>query len=184
MPNIDREKRLENCKKWREKNKEKIKEDYKNNKNGIKTRKELRRKENRLFYFKEKLKLKCSKCGENHIACLEFHHLDPSKKESNISSLIKFSYQRIQKEMKKCIVLCSNCHRKEHWDDNKIEKIKNDIIKLKEKDKSFFYQRIKKCRKCGKTEKEVKMMERRLFCLDCYRLYQKEKMKERRKTPV
>lgn len=64
-----------------------------------------------------KSKLKCSKCPENHISCLDFHHKDPKNKEVSIADAIKFcwSIKRILKEIEKCDVLCSNCHRKEHF---------------------------------------------------------------------
>ena len=61
--------------------------------------------------------MKCVKCGENHPACLEFHHNDPNKKEYNVSKIVNSTYsiKTILKEIKKCTVLCSNCHRKEHF---------------------------------------------------------------------
>lgn len=58
--------------------------------------------------------LKCEQCGENHPQCLEFHHVDPSQKDFMISK-IRFSSQKLKKELEKCIVLCSNCHRKLHY---------------------------------------------------------------------
>lgn len=59
---------------------------------------------------------KCVKCGYcRNYAALEFHHLDPSKKEINISGDgIKGSWKRLTEELKKCILVCSNCHREEH----------------------------------------------------------------------
>jgi len=62
--------------------------------------------------------LKCSNCPESHISCLEFHHIDPSQKEGLITKL-RFSKEKLQKELEKCIVLCSNCHRKLHYQQNK-----------------------------------------------------------------
>ena len=61
--------------------------------------------------------LKCSRCDESHIATLCFHHIDPSTKEMNVSETIgyRWSIKRIQKEIDKCIVLCANCHAKEHY---------------------------------------------------------------------
>lgn len=62
---------------------------------------------------------KCVRCGycRNH-AALEFHHLDPSKKEINIAGNgIKGSWKRLTQELKKCILLCANCHREEHNQD-------------------------------------------------------------------
>ena len=63
-----------------------------------------------------KSKLKCSKCDESHISCLEFHHLDPSKKEGLISKM-RSSRKKLKIELEKCIVLCSNCHRKLHYEE-------------------------------------------------------------------
>jgi transposase-like protein len=61
---------------------------------------------------------KCSRCGEAHIATLSFHHLDPSQKQNEISSLLTRSdWSAIEVEIKKCILLCENCHRKEHFDE-------------------------------------------------------------------
>ena len=53
----------------------------------------------------------CIVCGEKDIACLDFHHL--KDKEFNISNEIRnLSIENLKKEINKCIVLCSNCHRK------------------------------------------------------------------------
>ena len=55
----------------------------------------------------------CLHCGENHPAVLELHHLDPLVKEFNPSDA--GGRRRFYEEVEKCIVLCSNCHRKVHW---------------------------------------------------------------------
>ena len=174
----DREKRLENCKRWREKNKEKTRIEYQQDKNGIKTRKELRNKKNILFYFEKKLQLKCSRCEENHISCLEFHHLDRSLKEYTVSNIIKSSLKKALEEMKKCIVLCSNCHRKEHWNDDKIEKLKKDIKILEIRAEEKKDEKV--CRICGRTEDEIEFIKNRRWCKDCYKISQKNKMREKR----
>lgn len=63
-------------------------------------------------------KVKCARCPETHIACLEFHHRDPRKKEFLLSvAVAKHSLLRIQAEVAKCEVICSNCHRKHHYDE-------------------------------------------------------------------
>jgi len=63
-----------------------------------------------------KLKIKCSQCGEDHPAILDFHHLNPKDKDFELAKAIAggYSKSRILKEIAKCIVLCSNCHRKLH----------------------------------------------------------------------
>lgn len=55
----------------------------------------------------------CFNCREVDPACLDLHHLDPTIKEDHPSSL-RFSFQSFVKEAEKCVVLCSNCHRKLH----------------------------------------------------------------------
>lgn len=65
--------------------------------------------------FVNKLKeVGCSMCEEKDICCLDFHHLDPSEKETNIARAINCGWtpERLQKEIDKCILVCSNCHRK------------------------------------------------------------------------
>lgn len=60
--------------------------------------------------------LQCTRCGEDHPATLDFHHKDATKKEGNIPHLVRgWGRERILKEIAKCIVVCSNCHRKIHY---------------------------------------------------------------------
>ncbi len=56
----------------------------------------------------------CACCPENEPVCLELHHLDPTDKEAQPSDLIEVSWERFMEEAKKCVVLCSNCHKKLH----------------------------------------------------------------------
>ena len=71
----------------------------------------------RLREYIASLNLKCERCGENHPGVLDFHHTDPTVKESSVSVLIGqgCSFAKVEREIQKCIVLCSNCHRKVHW---------------------------------------------------------------------
>ncbi len=67
----------------------------------------------------QKLKSQCScaKCGDSRGYVLDFHHLDPTQKENNIARMVSNRYEldRVYDEIKKCIVLCSNCHREFHY---------------------------------------------------------------------
>lgn len=54
----------------------------------------------------------CEHCGESDPVCLDLHHLDPSVKDLNPSETN--SKKAFYEEAAKCIVLCANCHRKEH----------------------------------------------------------------------
>jgi hypothetical protein len=72
--------------------------------------------------------LKCQVCGESHIACLDFHHRNPKEKDANVSRIIRgeWSRARVLKEIEKCDILCSNCHRKLHFEDRSRGKNKTD----------------------------------------------------------
>lgn len=69
------------------------------------------------FVLELKSGKECVRCGEDHIACLDFHHKDENKKEFGIADAVtdKVSKKRILKEIQKCEILCANCHRKEHY---------------------------------------------------------------------
>ena len=104
-PKVRKEKHAEYSRKYYEKNKEKVIAAN----NVVKAR----GKEKWELY---KGSLKCARCDESHIACMDFHHLDPAEKEYEVSKLVgNGMYTKAYKEIKKCIVLCANCHRKEHY---------------------------------------------------------------------
>jgi hypothetical protein len=58
----------------------------------------------------------CSVCGYDRcIEALEFHHLDPEKKDFGISNKgYTRSWEKIKKELDQCEILCANCHREVH----------------------------------------------------------------------
>lgn len=57
----------------------------------------------------------CEKCGYNRCnSALEFHHLDPNKKDFGIGTYSVLSWDKIKEELDKCILLCANCHRELH----------------------------------------------------------------------
>ena len=59
---------------------------------------------------------KCCICGYNKTnSALEFHHIDPSKKEYAIArGGIKKKKKKDLREVQKCILVCANCHREIH----------------------------------------------------------------------
>ena len=60
------------------------------------------------------LKTPCIFCGESDPVCIDWHHIDSSQKSFAISFIKTKSKERTLAEMKKCICVCSNCHRKLH----------------------------------------------------------------------
>jgi hypothetical protein len=85
-------------------------------------------------YYKELKDLKnkvlalnpCIVCKEKRIGCLDFHHLDPSIKESNVTRC--HSSKKLMKELTKCVVLCANCHRLYHMGEVQLPSIINLIF--------------------------------------------------------
>lgn len=60
---------------------------------------------------------KCEKCGwsGNHLG-FDFHHIDPNEKEFEMNTLFqkRKSWNNIKKELDKCQLLCTSCHRLNH----------------------------------------------------------------------
>lgn len=57
----------------------------------------------------------CSICGYSRCkSALEWHHKDPKEKELNPARVFSRSWDKIMKELDKCVLLCSNCHREVH----------------------------------------------------------------------
>lgn len=61
---------------------------------------------------------KCIDCNNKFSACVyDFHHLDSNEKESTIARIMGRSWDNIVPELNKCVLLCSNCHRIRHHND-------------------------------------------------------------------
>jgi transcription elongation factor Elf1 len=105
-------------KKWYENPENKVKHKACAKKHSIKNR-----ERNRQFLRDYKSKIGCSQCDESHVACLDFHHLDPEQKEFNLASMTScgFALERVKAEIEKCVVLCKNCHAKLHWEEKKLQ---------------------------------------------------------------
>jgi len=94
------------------------KQHYEENGISLKEKKKLYIQQRREWFNEFKKTLKCIKCGENHIACLDFHHRDPKQKEFSIAGAVSHSNkEKVIKELEKCDVLCANCHRKHHYEE-------------------------------------------------------------------
>ena len=92
------------------------KEYYHNNKEHhlkvIKKNKIKYRKNRKEFIQNVKQINGCALCEEKELCCLDFHHL--YNKDFLLSTVNITSIEKIKKELKKCVCLCSNCHRKVH----------------------------------------------------------------------
>ena len=59
---------------------------------------------------------KCSICGYDKCSdAIDFHHRNPLEKDETLKNLWAQKWETIENEIKKCVLLCSNCHREHHW---------------------------------------------------------------------
>lgn len=60
----------------------------------------------------------CAGCGlkTDMVQVYDFHHLEPKDKDECISRMIAkfYTLEEMRPELDKCIVLCANCHREHH----------------------------------------------------------------------
>ena len=143
----------EKIKAWQSENKEKVRL-YK-----LKNKKET--KDKARFLIKSLKEHHCCPCGESRWYCLDFRHKDPSKKKNTVCNLIRSSYSinAIKKEIEKCEIICSNCHRLKH-----IKGVKTNGEKCK------FVDAIKSkscCVDCGINKQQ---------CLDFHHIDEKTKV--------
>lgn len=79
----------------------------------------------RVISWRKRTKLKmissmggrCQACGYKAcVEALEFHHIDPSQKEIAFGKMRAnpVGIAKVFEELKKCILLCANCHREVH----------------------------------------------------------------------
>ena len=76
---------------------------------------------------------KCCRCGyDKCIAALDFHHRDPNEKEFTMGEKVA-DLDALVEEIKKCDLLCVNCHREEHYNNYNVNegnyKIEGDTKK-------------------------------------------------------
>jgi hypothetical protein len=88
---------------------------------------------------------KCIYCGEDNIFKLSFHHVNSNEKDNNVNRIRQLRWSVIENEIKKCFVICHNCHMKFHYNESQGKKSNNKKIYLE-------YKGINGCEKCGYNE--------------------------------
>jgi len=103
----------------------------------------------------------CAYCGIDDPTVFEFHHTDPTKKNNRVSVLVSnASIKKLEEELRLCICLCANCHRKLHHD------LKQAAKKHKDKDIRGTkhaasvawvneHKKLSKCKICGEGRAEL-----------------------------
>ena len=73
-------------------------------------------------YYEYKKNLSCISCGFTHHVALDFHHVEKKPSNVTVTNLVRdgHSWERIIKEIAKCVVLCANCHRVHHFEERQL----------------------------------------------------------------
>lgn len=137
---------------------------------------------------------KCNHCGKNDIWVIDFHHPEEDK-EYCINRIKDYRWSLIEKEAKKCILLCANCHTEFHCNaDGRQNNIKKDILNklgfsgcnncgyignnlasldfhhIKEEDKIFnIYEALNRQRKVSVEELFEEIKKCKILCRNCHR---------------
>lgn len=99
----------------------------------------------------------CGVCKYNrYTGALEFHHLDSNEKERGLATMIvnPTSWSKIVIELRKCVCLCSCCHKEIHGG---VITLPNDVPKFNEnfvEYKTVFKKEMDICPICG-NEKSI-----------------------------
>lgn len=131
-----------------------------------------RRKNNLIKVFGSK----CCICGfDDFQEALEFHHVDESTKEFGITqSSTTRALDKQLEEMKKCILVCSNCHRgihqgyyqiPENWKELYQEEVAQQLLKERDEVRTH---KIYYCPSCG-----TQVTEKGNYCVPCSKLKQR-----------
>lgn len=97
---------------------------------------------------------KCCICGYDKCnSALEFHHKKAEEKNFTISSNTNVSFENAKEEIKKCILVCANCHREIHSFNLDVSNyVCYDEQKAKEKEQELYdikHRKICYCKDCG-----------------------------------
>jgi len=106
---------------------------YEKNKAEIITKSGKRRRSQAAEFAEFKATKSCIKCGESHPATLDFHHVERHPDNKKVHKLVRDGHwwKRIEEEIAKCVVLCSNCHRIHHHEER--QEIKQKTLAKKKK---------------------------------------------------
>lgn len=119
------------------------------------TRQELNRRARHREWLNEyKESRGCRQCGVTDAAVLDFHHTDPQTKRMAINEMVTYGHGRdqLRAEIRKCEILCTNCHRKSHFE------VPDPTVTEDTADRRRWIYEYKEtsggCRRCGETAPE------------------------------
>lgn len=130
----------------------------------------------------------CNLCGYNKLpGALEFHHIYAEEKSYSISKEgTCHDLEKDLEEVKKCILVCANCHREIHGGLYTPEELLDKQVfdesvanSLKEEKEQRYTKTYTYCSNCGK---QLPYGSKSLLCLDCFKKTRQSSNKPERET--
>jgi len=91
------------------------------------------RESNQRYHTKRQIisehKKLCAICGDTREHVLVFHHKNPKEKKFSIAGHNRSTMNLIA-EIKKCMVLCNNCHNEFHYFSKNSEEIPKELLEM------------------------------------------------------
>ena len=101
---------------------------YQANKEAIQARIARNKRLARDKWIEFKAQQLCHHCGASHPAIIDFHHIVRDGTQESVNRMAADNrWAAIYKEVKKCIPLCSKCHRILHWNESRGRMITKDM---------------------------------------------------------
>lgn len=127
-----------------------------NNKETVRAGENNKKIRNRNYIYNSKLNKACIDCGITYDPCiLQYDHINNNKVNKISNMITNSSIERIQKEINKCELVCTNCHRNRTHSRTELNKI---VKKSKTPIRDKFYLIIN----------EIKELNP---CMDCHKYY-------------
>lgn len=115
---------------------------------------------------------KCCLCGyDKAISALEFHHIYPETKRYGIASGNCHNLEEDLLEVKKCVLVCANCHREIHNGRYTNEELEHKRIFIDSVADELRQEKKYYCQVCGK---ELSQENKTKLCRECYKKSQRE----------
>jgi len=134
---------------------------------------------------------KCGICGYDKCPeALDFHHVNSDEKQFDISCGNGCSWERLKKEIDKCILVCCRCHREIHYDyypDAFLKEIRDNQIQINGTHPIFIETKNKFEENINKNKKQIvemkcecgnifiqKYRKQKYCCLECSTKYRRK----------
>jgi hypothetical protein len=95
----------------------------------------------------------CTRCDVSDPRCLDFHHRTEDEKEMAVNKMVPYGYSKadIRAEIETCVLLCANCHAREHTapiGPATAQQTKEDRLRAWTRE----YKRERGCRRCNEHD--------------------------------